>query len=328
MFLLTGEAKYVDLMELALYNSILSGVSLNGTEYFYVNPLRVVDPLPVELRYPRTRQKFFTSFCCPPNVVRTIAELSGYAYSKTDDALLVNLYGGNTLETTLLDSPLKITQETVYPWDGKVKLTIDECPEQSFAMKLRIPAWCQGASITINGEPASMGGVTPKSPSPVLGGGHNIQIQRGGGSESASTSGYYELRRQWKPGDIIELDLPMPAQLIEAHPLVEEVQHQVAVQRGPVVYCLESADLPEGVEVENIVIPADAKLTAEYQADVLDGVATITTEAIAEANPIWNGGLYRPKQTEGEKRIPLTLVPYYAWANRGAGEMSVWLPVR
>jgi uncharacterized protein len=120
----------------------------------------------------------------------------------------------------------------------------------------------------------------------------------------------------------------MPAQLIEAHPLVEEVQHQVAIQRGPVVYCLESADLPEGVEVENVVIPAGAKLTPEYQADVLDGVATITTEAIAETNPTWNGSLYRPKQTEGEKRIPLKLVPYYAWANREAGEMTVWLPVR
>ena len=110
MFLLTGEAKYVDLVELALYNSILSGVSLNGTEYFYVNPLRVVDPLPVELRYPRTRQKFFTSFCCPPNVVRTIAEVGGYAYSKTDDAILVNLYGSNTLETELAGGKVKLTQ--------------------------------------------------------------------------------------------------------------------------------------------------------------------------------------------------------------------------
>jgi DUF1680 family protein len=335
MFLLTGEAKYIDVMETALYNSILSGVSLDGTEFFYVNPLRVVDPLPVELRYPRTRQKFFSSFCCPPNVVRTIAELGGYAYSKTDDSILVNLYGSNTLETTLLDSPLKITQETQYPWDGKIKLTIDECPNKEFAIKLRIPAWCNGASISINGESVARGGVAKKSPSPVLGGG-----ARGGGNElrgndqlatdsdTPPPSGYQEIHRQWKPGDTIELDLPMPAQLIEAHPLVEEVQHQVAVKRGPVVYCLESADLPEGVEVENVVIPADAKLTPEYQANALDGVATITTEAIAETNPTWTGGLYRPKQTEGEKRIPLKLVPYYAWANRGAGEMTVWLPVR
>jgi DUF1680 family protein len=306
MFLLTGEAKYIDVMETALYNSILSGVSLDGTEFFYVNPLRVVDPLPVELRYPRTRQKFFSSFCCPPNVVRTIAEIGGYAYSKTDDAILVNFYGGNTLETTLLDSSLKITQDTQYPWDGKVKLTIDECPTQSFAMKLRIPGWCKDAAIKVNNESLAMSQ---------------------DGIRFASQK-YIGFRRQWKPGDVIELDLPMPAQLIEAHPLVEEVQHQVAVQRGPVVYCLESADLPEGVKVENIVIPADAKLKPRYESNMLDGVATITTEAIAEANPTWTGGLYRPKQTEGEKRIPLKLVPYYAWANRGAGEMTVWLPLK
>jgi DUF1680 family protein len=317
MFLLTGEAKYIDVFETALYNSILSGVSLDGTEFFYVNPLRVVDPLPVDLRYPRTRQKFFTSFCCPPNVVRTIAEIGGYAYGKTDDSILVNLYGGNTLETTLLDSPLKITQETQYPWDGKVKLTINECPNKEFSIKLRIPAWCRSASVNLGGNNE----VELVSPDGI----GESKIWMNSRLEPGS---YVELRRQWKPGDTIELNLPMPAQLIEAHPLVEEVQHQVAVQRGPVVYCLESADLPEGVEVENIVIPADAKLTPKYQADVLDGVATITTEAIAESIPTWNGELYRPKQTEGEKRIPLTLVPYYSWANRGAGEMTVWLPVR
>jgi DUF1680 family protein len=308
MFLLTGDAKYIDVMETALYNSILSGVSLDGTEFFYVNPLRVVDPLPVELRYPRTRQKFFTSFCCPPNVVRTIAEIGGYAYSKTDDAILVNLYGGNTLETTLLDSPLKITQQTEYPWDGKVKLTIDECPKQKFAVKLRIPGWCSEVTVAVNESQL----VLPTELKPH----------------------YLEIPRNWKQGDVIELDLAMPAQLIEAHPLVEEVRHQVAVQRGPVVYCLESADLPKGIKVENIVILADAKLTPEYRADLLDGVATITTKAIAETNPTWTGGLYRPKQTDSEKGITqklgifLKLVPYYAWANRGAGEMTVWLPVR
>jgi uncharacterized protein len=301
MFLLTGEAKYIDVLELALYNSILSGVSLSGTEFFYTNPLRVVDPLPVDLRYPRTRQKFFTSFCCPPNVLRTIAEIGGYAYGKTSNTLLVNLYGTNTLQTTLGKSPLRITQQTDYPWDGKVRITIDECGGEEFAIKLRIPGWCEGATISVNGESAK-GAATPGK--------------------------YLEIRHRWKMGDVIELNLPMPAQLIAANPLVEEVQHQIAVKRGPVVYCIESADLPEGVEVENVVIPSDAKLTTIYDPQMLDGVTTIDTEAIAESAPQWGNELYRPKQAGEENRFRLKLIPYYAWANRGAGEMTVWLPVK
>ena len=316
MFLLTGEAKYIDMLELALYNSILSGVSLSGTEFFYTNPLRVVDPLPVDLRYPRTRQKFFTSFCCPPNVVRTVAEVGGYAYSTTADSLLVNLYGTNTLATTLAKSLLKITQQTDYPWDGNVRITIDECGDEEFAIKLRIPGWCEGATVSINGEPAI------PSPSQVLRGGAR------GGEATVKPSSYYELRRKWTSGDVIELNLPMPAQLITANPLVEEVQHQVAVKRGPIVYCIESADLPQGVEVENVVIPSDATLTTKYDPQTLDGVTTIETEAIAESPTQWGNELYRPKQADAEKRFPLKFIPYYAWANRGAGEMTVWLPVK
>ncbi len=150
MFQITGDAKYIDVLELALYNSILSGVSLSGTDYFYVNPLRVVDPLPIELRYPRTRQPFFVSFCCPPNLLRTIAELSGYVYSKSDDALWMNLYGANTLSTVLLGQPLQISQETAYPWDGIVKFQIEACPESEFSLKLRIPQWADGATVKIN----------------------------------------------------------------------------------------------------------------------------------------------------------------------------------
>ena len=145
MFLATGEARYVDVLELALYNAVLSGVSLDGTNYFYVNPLRQVEPLPTKLRWSRTRVPFVTSYCCPPNVLRTIAEVNGYAYSKTDDAIWVNLYGGNTLSTKLDGKPLKLTQTTNYPWDGRVRITIDECPTDEFALKLRIPGWAESA---------------------------------------------------------------------------------------------------------------------------------------------------------------------------------------
>lgn len=300
MFLVTGEAKYVDLIELAFYNSILSGVSLSGTEYFYVNPLRVVDPLPVELRYPRTRQKFFTSFCCPPNVVRTIAEVGGYAYGKTDDAIFVNFYGGNTLETELATGKVKLTQETEYPWDGQIRITIDECSAKEFAVHLRIPGWSAGATLAVNGIEQ----VVP------------VETQ----------SEYVKLRRQWRPGDSIELDLPMPAQLIEAHPLVEEVQRQVAVKRGPVVYCLESADLPAGTKITDVAIATDAKLATRYDATLLDGVGIVEAPALVSSPAPWTNELYRPKQAAATESVQLQLIPYYAWANRGAGEMSVWLP--
>ncbi len=234
-------------------------------------------------------------------MVRTIAELGGYAYSKSDDALYVNLYGGNTLTTTIGAAPLKMTQSTNYPWDGKVRITVDECPDQEFAIKLRIPGWCYGASIRVNG-------------SPLL--------------EKISPSRYFEIRRSWQAGDVVELDLPMPAQLIEAHPLVEETQHQVAVKRGPLVYCLESEDLPKNVQLEDVVIPAEAKFTTKYHADLLGGVEILETEALVEPATDWGSELYRPKQSVETKTIPLRLIPYYTWANRGAGEMTVWLPVK
>ncbi len=241
MFQVTGEAKYMDVLELALYNAVLSGVSLDGTNYFYANPLRQVEPLPTKLRWPRTRVPFLTSYCCPPNVLRTIAEVGGFAYATGGDAVWVNLYGGNNLSAPLNGKPLKLTQTTNYPWDGRVRIVIDECPTAEFALKLRIPGWAESASIRVNGKPPSV---------------------------PAVPGSYAELRRVWKSGDKVELDLPMPARLIEANPLVEEARNQVVIERGPIVYCLESTDLPKGVRVEDVTIPADAELTAQLRAEL------------------------------------------------------------
>ncbi len=155
MFLATGEAKFMDVVELALYNSVLSGGSLDGTNFFYTNPLRVTDPMPVELRWSRTRVPYVSSFCCPPNLVRTIAESADYAYGKSAGAIWVNLYGGSTLATKLPDGQkVKLTQETDYPWNGRVRITIDECGPAPFALRLRIPGWAEGASVRINDRPA------------------------------------------------------------------------------------------------------------------------------------------------------------------------------
>lgn len=301
MFQLTGDAKYIDVLELALYNSILSGVSLSGTEYFYVNPLRVVDPLPTDLRYPRTRQPFFVSFCCPPNLLRTIAELSGYAYSKSENALWLNLYGANKLSTELLGKPLQVSQETTYPWSGTVKLQIKACPEQEFAINLRIPGWADDATFKVNDEQ------------------HEIEN---------TEKGYFQLRRKWRVGDRVEVDFPMPAKMMQANPLVEETTNQIAIQRGPVVYCLESIDLPAGVEIERVVVPQTMQLRERYDADFLQGVTLLEGKALVKRDSKWGNELYREAVPQNTEEMKLRLIPYFTWANRGPSEMSVWLPVQ
>jgi DUF1680 family protein len=301
MFLATGEARYVDVLELALYNAVLSGISLEGTDYFYVNPLRQVEPLPTKLRWSRARVPFVTSYCCPPNVLRTIAEVNGYAYSTAGDTVWINLYGGSTLSRELERGPLKLTQETNYPWDGNVRIEFDKCPDSEFSLKLRIPGWAESAELRVNGRSEK----TDFKP-----------------------SSYVEVRRRWQAGDVVELSLPMRAHLVEAHPLVEETRNQVAIKRGPIVYCLESPDLPNGVRVQDVFVPVDAPLSSKYAPDLLGGIAVVETEGIARHGREWDGALYRTVRREAEDDFELRLIPYYAWSNRGPSEMSVWLPTK
>jgi len=301
MFEATGEARFVDALETALYNATLAGISLDGTKYFYVNPLRQVEPLPTKLRWPRERVPFMTSYCCPPNVLRTIAEVGGYAYGRSIDAIWVNLYGGNQLKTTIRGLPLRITQMSDYPWDGRVQIRVDECPATEFAIKLRVPGWAEHATLKVNGA---------RFDAPTVSG------------------TYTEIRRAWKAGDLVELELPMPAQLIEANPLVEEAVNQAAVKRGPIVYCLESPDLPEGVRVQDAAIRRDAKLSAKYEPMLLGGVGAVETKLAVRPAGEWEGKLYRPLGHSQAREITGRLIPYYAWSNRGKSEMSVWLPIQ
>jgi len=301
MFLATGEARFMDVVELALYNSVLSGGGLDGTNFFYTNPLRVTDPLPVELRWSRTRVPYVSSFCCPPNLVRTIAESADYAYGKSDDTIWVNLYGGSTLATELPGGQkVKLAQEADYPWNGRVRIIINECGGKAFALKVRIPGWASGASVRINDQPSDF------SPAPAS---------------------YFEIRRSWKPGDFVNLDLPMPPRLMEANPLVEEDANQVAIQRGPVVYCLESPDLPRGTRLADVVVPADIHLTARYDQRLLDGVVVLEGHAFAQPAENWKGKLYREFRPAALKPVNVRFIPYSVWANRGPSEMSVWLPL-
>ncbi|HET7626071.1 MAG TPA: glycoside hydrolase family 127 protein [Verrucomicrobiae bacterium] len=300
MFLATGQAKFMDVAELALYNSVLSGVGLDGTNFFYTNPLRVTDPMPVALRWSRTRIPFYGSFCCPPNLVRTLAESPNYAYAKTSDAIWVNLYGGSDLETTFEDGEkLKLAQETEYPWNGRVRIRILKCGEKAFSLKLRIPGWVKRASVRINdGRPDS-------SPKP---------------------KSYFEIRRIWRAGDFVDLNLPMPVRFMEANPLVEEDLNQIAIQRGPIVYCLESPDLPAGVKISDVFIPADMDLRARYDRRLLDGIVVLEGRALARQSAGWRGQLYREAQPPEMKAIKVKFIPYSVWQNRGPSEMTVWLP--
>jgi hypothetical protein len=301
MFLATGDARYVDVMEVALYNAVLSGISLEGTDYFYTNPLRHIEPLPTQLRWSRRRVPFVTSFCCPPNVLRTIAQVNGYAYSKTADSIWINLYGGSILSTQLNGNPLKLTQQTNYPWDGRVQVTIDECPAGEFSLKCRIPGWAESAALYVNGEPT--------------------------GVETVPAT-YAEIRRRWIAGDVVRLDLAMPPQLIESHPLVEETLNQVAVKRGPMVYCLESCDLPKDVRLQDVRMRADSKLSARYDGRLLSSVAVIEGTVVAKRTASWDSSLYRPLRVNDEREIKARFIPYYAWANRTPCEMSVWVPLK
>jgi DUF1680 family protein len=302
MLQVSGDAKYADVLETALYNSVLSGISLDGQRFLYTNPLAYSDALPFHQRWSKDRVDYISlSNCCPPNVVRTIAEVSNYLYSTSDKGLWVNLYGANNLNTKLKNgSSIKLRQETNYPWDGAVKLTLAEAPKKPFSLYLRVPGWCEGATLLVNGKPTAA----------VL-----------------MPGTYAEVNRPWKAGDRVELQLPMPAQLVEANPLVEETRNQVAVKRGPIVYCLETKDFPAGQKLSGLTLPATTSLQPQRlhidNADVmcLMGQGTLTP------NAQWGPQLYRTLPAEKPISVPLTLIPYFAWGNRGHSDMEVWIPV-
>jgi DUF1680 family protein len=309
MLRLTGDAKHADVMERVLYNSMLSSIGLGGTDFFYTNPLRRCGP-EVRLlsndsasRWPDTTPKSpVRCFCCPPNVARTLAKLQGWAYNVSDGAVWVNLYGSSVLQTKLPDgSPVKLTQKTDYPWDGAVMMTVQEAPDEPMAVMARIPGWTSRAAIKINGEPAE------------------AKLKPGR---------YAALRRRWSTGDVIQLDLAMDVVFLEAHPLIEEARNQVAVMRGPIVYCLESPDLPEGVGVDDVAVIAGAKWTPRYHKDVLGGVTVLEGVAVAREPRDWADRLYQRFEPAAGRRMDARLIPYYAWANRGLSQMTVWLPIR
>lgn len=295
----TGDSKYADIVENCFFNSILCGISLDGKRYFYTNPLRMSDELPYTLRWPKERAEYISCFCCPPNTLRTLCETQDYAYSMGRQEVYVNLYGENQMKVMLdKKNQLVVAQHTDYPWDGRVILEIQQVKKNTpMTFKLRIPSWCDAYSVTVNDQK------------------YELKVDKG----------YAVVTGNWKKGDFIALDMPMRAKLIEANPLVEEARGQVAVQRGPIIYCVESQDLG-GLDIDNIALPVDASFTPVETNIAGSRMMALEGEAVNRGESTWSGQLYREVGRQKNK-VKIRLIPYYAWGNRGKGEMSIWIPV-
>ena len=312
MLAINGEAKYADLMEKTLYNGFLSGVSLSGTEYFYVNPLYSSGKGEDDPWYkwgrkePIQRKPWYNCTCCPPNIERLLASLPGYFYSISDEGVWVHLYDNSEMNWRLSNGmKLSLEQRTSYPWDGMVEISLSPEKPKEFSLFLRIPSWCQNANGEANGKTISAA-IKPGT--------------------------YLQINRKWKAGDKVRLNFDMPVELVESDPRVLENRGNVAIQRGPIVYCLEGTDNP-GFNVIDARVNLDSNKNwetakAEFEKDTLGGVVVITGNGIVPVNPDDQGPLYRPIRNKKQieiKDVTLTAISYYAWCNRGPTSMTVWI---
>jgi hypothetical protein len=285
--LLYGDARYADAVETALYNGILSGVSLDGKRFFYVNPL--------ESRGDHHRSEWFGCACCPPNVARTLAALGNYAYAVSDDGLWVNLYvqGGATMEVA--GQTVNLDVQTNYPWEGEVRITPRVATPTRFKLRLRVPGWCRGAWVEVDGNKAPVN-----------------ELERG----------YIVLDRTWTDKRTVDLHLPMTVDKISAHPRVREDAGCLALRRGPIVYCMEAVD--NAAPLHTVAIAPDTEFKAVFAPTLLGGVVTLEGAGLVADPEGWEGKLYRADVQP--VRVALKAVPYYAWDNRAPGEMRVWFP--
>jgi uncharacterized protein len=297
MFLLHGDAKYIDVMERVLYNGFLSGISLSGDQFFYPNPLESFGQY--------RRSAWFNCACCPSNITRFIPSIPGYIYAKRADSLYVNLFAAGEADIELAEQKVNIRQESQYPWDGNIKITLDPGRSAEFAVHIRIPGWAVGQPV-----PGDLYHFQNK-------GADGVAILVNGAEIPLDPSqGYVRIQRAWKPGDVIEAIFPMPIRRILANPAVKDDVGKAALERGPLVYCAEWPD--NGGRVSNLVLEAKAPLDAERRDNLLNGVTVIKGEATA----LYEGKKGGPAIA---KKQQFLAIPYYAWAHRGEGEMAVWL---
>jgi uncharacterized protein len=297
MLAVTGDAKFTDVIERALYNGINSGMSLDGTLYCYRNPL-AFDPSTGD----KIRNTWYDVTCCPPNLERTFGSLPGYFYSTSADGIYVHLYDNSELNWRLENGVgLKVTQKTNYPWDGGVEITVTPAQASDFTFYARIPGWADHAQVAVNAK--AVPGATPGE--------------------------YLQIRRRWSPGDVIELKVEVVPQVIEANPRVADDTGRVAIQRGPLIYCLEEIDQPSGILLSDVAVnpgrqPAE-QFQTEFKSDLLGGTVVLHhTGAVYERGASPKALYSRYGREAKTRKVPLTFIPYYAWANRQATSMQVW----
>jgi DUF1680 family protein len=307
MFLLHGDAKYLDVLERILYNGFLSGVSLDGERFFYPNPL-AADGKRAFNQGRKGRREWFDCSCCPTNVVRFLPSIAGAVYAQRERDVYVNLFIAGRADLTADGVKLGVRQETRYPWDGKVTIRVDPARPVAVALHVRIPGWAQGRPVPSDLYRYADAGAAP----------FNLAVN-GQPVKPEIVKGFAVLSRTWKAGDAVELDFPMAVRRVLAHEKVEADAGRVALERGPVVYCTEAVD--NGGRVFNLVLPDDARLEARPRPDLLGGVTVVTGRAIA----LLPGEDGRSVATREQDFVA---IPYYAWAHRGEGEMAVWLPRR
>ena len=305
MLAASGDAKFTDVIERALYNGINSGMSLDGTTYCYRNPL-AFNPADLDgfRGSPNIRNPWYDVTCCPPNIERTFGSLPGYFYSTSKDGIYVHLYDNSLLDWHLEDgTAIKVRQQTNYPWDGAVKLSVDPAESKEFTLYVRVPGWARSASVSVNGK-----------------------LQAG-----SKPGEYFAIKRTWKPGDVVTLDFPMHSEMVASNPRVADDHGRVAVRRGPVIFCMEELDQPSGVAVSDVALRPSAPgsdFESEFKADLLDGVEVLHHQGRVLESSSSEMPLYMPVNPEPPKVRPekLTFIPYYAWANRKPSVMQVWTP--
>ena len=297
LFLLHGESKYYDVLERTLYNGLISGISLSGDRFFYPNPL--------ESKGQHSRSAWFGCACCPSNICRFMPSLPGYVYAQKDNRLYVNLFMSNEATFTLDGKQVSLTQQTAYPWEGDVKITVNPAAAGRFEVAVRIPGWAVNAPV-----PSDLYryAVQDKAATTLL--------VNGAKAGYTMQDGYAVIDREWKPGDVISVSFPMTIHRVVANDKVADDRGKVSLERGPVVYCLEWPD-NEGVNIRNMLLPQNAALKAVYDGDLLNGVVTIE----GSGKNVTQTASGKLKETP----VAVKAIPYYAWANRGRGEMAVWM---